>query len=145
MSSKGAHTAAGIALALLGGVAMSGAVDLATSMAFAAGAGLASSLPDQLEIKWFTGGGKRFSLWGAKYKEGTRHSLIPHRTITHWLLLWIALAGASIYSFQRSYAVDTAFWCGVALSALLHVVMDSRTPMGIPWFHPYKRTEGKHG
>lgn len=142
MSSKRAHSYAGLALGLLGGGAVLSLVDAYAALGFSVGAILSSSLPDQLEFKWHTGGGEKFSLWGKKYKDGVRHSLIPHRTITHWLLLWLALACFATFQFIESQDVVSAAFSGAALSGLLHVVMDSHTKDGVPWFHPYKRTSG---
>lgn len=142
MSSKRAHNNAGIALGFCGGMLILMATDIGGAIGFFVGAILSSSLPDQLEFKWHTGGGEKFSLWGKKYKDGVRHSLIPHRTITHWLLLWLALACFATFQFIENQDAVSAALSGAALSSLLHVVMDSRTKDGVPWFHPYKRTSG---
>lgn len=142
MSSKRVHKIAGIALGSLGGMLILMVADLGPAIGYLVGAILSSSLPDQMEIKWHTGGGEKFSFWGKKYKDGVRHSLIPHRTITHWLLLWLALACFATSEFIQNQDVVSAGFCGAALSSLLHVVMDSRTKDGVPWFHPYKRTSG---
>jgi inner membrane protein len=70
---------------------------------------------------------------------GTRYSLIPHRTITHWMMAWIA---ATIWTMWHAVTDGTFIWCiaaGFTLSGLTHVLMDARTPMGVPVYHPYKR------
>ncbi|WP_186214898.1 metal-dependent hydrolase [Burkholderia gladioli] len=90
-----------------------------------------SSSPDFLELPWWS--------W-----FGTRHSLIPHRTITHWMLAWVILTA---WVWLRLWREQSFWWCiaaGFCASSLLHVLMDYNTPMGVPVFHPWKRTRRRN-
>ncbi|MHB1666149.1 metal-dependent hydrolase [Thiomonas sp.] len=65
-----------------------------------------------------------------------RLSLIPHRTITHWLPLWVLLLGLGV-AYGRS--PPGAMAMGFALGGLVHLAMDVPNPMGIPVFVPNQR------
>lgn len=86
-------------------------------------------IPDQIEFPSFNNG----------VKTG---SLIPHRTITHWPFLWIAL-----WCYCNTFdGYIAAAGLGVAVGALTHILWDAPNPMGIPWVLPYKRISlGKKG
>jgi len=94
-------------------------------------------------------------LWGSGAPEwleaplhgwwGTRLSLIPHRTFTHWMAGWICLTGwVGVRTWQDG---SFAWWLGFGfcLSALTHVLMDYRTPMSVPVFHPWRRARSHRG
>jgi membrane-bound metal-dependent hydrolase YbcI (DUF457 family) len=144
MSSKPTHFKAGW---LLGVVLASSTYFWKDNIAFSAcvalGAGLGSSLPDQLEIAWHEGGGRKSGWFSFYYEEGIRHSLIPHRTITHWFVLWcVLLAWMTLRLMGDPNMLDFLAF-GLVSSAWLHIYMDSRTPMGIPILHPWKRSVPK--
>src|SRR5690554_575474 len=79
-----------------------------------------STAPDWLEIR-----------------IGSR-TLIPHRTITHWLLPWLALLGVAAYMVALSPLAGAAL-LGFALGGLSHWVGDFGTPMGVPVVNPTRR------
>ena len=88
---------------------------------------LGSRAPDVLEIASFVG--------------GKRVSVIPHRTLTHWIPLWI-LALVGVYMLWRS--PHTAIWSralvtGFCLAGGLHVLMDFMSPTGVPLLLPTAR------
>lgn len=80
------------------------------------------TVPDWTEIQCFRGG----------VRVGT---LIPHRTITHWPPLWLALLAWGCA--DGTYVGAIAFGC--AIGALTHILGDAPNPMGIPWLFPHKR------
>lgn len=142
MSSKSVHRASGCCLALLLGALYYNRTGMESAIAIGVGALTGSSLPDQMEIAWYVGGSKK-SGWFGRREEGVRHSLIPHRTITHWLLLWCCLTVAAVAYLAMQKTMAALFLAGLTLSGLLHVCLDARTPMGVPWMHPYKRTPAR--
>ncbi|ABO59627.1 membrane-bound metal-dependent hydrolase (plasmid) [Burkholderia vietnamiensis G4] len=131
MSSKTAHYAAGV---VLGAGVVYATVDVFSGwqlLTIFVGCLMGSSAPDTLEIKSW--------IWGK------RISLIPHRTITHWLLGWICVC---LWVAVRAVEVGTFGWCvafGFCLSGLCHVIMDATTPMGVPMLHPYRRSRRHRG
>jgi inner membrane protein len=90
---------------------------------------LGATAPDWMEIR-------------VKSGEGMR-TLIPHRTITHWLPIWLVM-------FYFSYATATEsidlgipingylveFIMGFAIGGLLHLLTDLPNPAGIPIISP---------
>lgn len=67
------------------------------------------------------------------YRNGLRRSIIPHRTLTHWLLPW---------SFATGYLVVAPGALRIALlsycaAALLHVLMDACTRKSVPVLFPW--------
>ncbi|WP_432263229.1 metal-dependent hydrolase [Cupriavidus sp. TMH.W2] len=132
MSSKSAHFMAGV---MLGGIAAYSGHDNFSAwqvVTIFIGCLWGSSAPDWLEVSGWT-------WWG------TRISLIPHRTITHWMLGWMLLTG---WSAIKASLIGSFWWCaafGFCLSALTHVLMDYRTPMSVPVLHPYKRVRRRGG
>ena len=92
-----------------------------------------ATAPDWLEIRKKTGG-----------------TVITHRTITHWLPLWIGLLLFSNYMMVNSnldimgYSIHLNAYIssaifGFAVGGLLHLAVDFPNPMGIPIFTPYHR------
>jgi inner membrane protein len=114
--SKGGHllTAAALAYAVY---------ERSASPTLAFGTLLGSSFPDVGEFVQFRG------KW--------RTSLIPHRTLTHWIPLYVLVAVA-IHS-----APQTLPWwvenlvSGVCFGSILHVLLDMFSPAGIPLLHPF--------
>lgn len=70
-------------------------------------------------------------------ETGVRSSIIPHRTITHWLPLWILLLAVSIWFMPGFFA---AAGVGFAVGGLTHLLFDIPNPMGIPVLNPRKNT-----
>jgi len=126
MSTKAVHALTG----LLAGIALaySAKASLPVGACIVLGAIAGSSAPDWMEIaRWEE---KRH--WFSK-NEHTRRSLIPHRTITHTLSVWILLCIFSVYWLMTtSYNIFNYCFVGFLASALVHLLLDSRTPMGIP-------------
>ena len=90
-----------------------------------AGLAAASSVtaPDWLEIP--------------QYKKGVRSgTLIPHRTITHWPVLWIGIIYAA-YSYLDPYIAVTII--GISMGSLSHILADAPNPMGVPMLWPHRR------
>lgn len=87
-----------------------------------------SNAPDWLEITWRTGANRE-----------SRHSIIPRRTITHWMAFWAVAFGVCLNHAIGHQNILAIFLLGFSASALIHVLMDSATPLGVPWLHPYKR------
>jgi len=86
-----------------------------------------AALPDSMEIKW--------------WRAGTRHSIIPHRTLTHWLAPWCMAAFWSAWVL-RNHTINlyvAALLTGVASGAIGHIMMDWLTPMGVPILSPTRR------
>ena len=67
-----------------------------------------------------------------------RTSLIPHRTYTHWFLLWFLLCLISgIFTIY-----GPSYWFPIwtySLGGLTHLFCDLPNPSGIPIIHPRKR------
>ena len=86
-------------------------------------------IPDLIEFPTYRNG----------FKTGC---LIPHRTITHWPLLWVAVWwGCNTFGGYLAAA-----GLGLAVGALSHILWDAPNPMGIPWFLPHKRVSlGRKG
>ncbi|WP_425953155.1 metal-dependent hydrolase [Ralstonia pseudosolanacearum] len=132
MSSKTAHYAAGVLLGLGVAYAVHDTFTGWQTLTIFLGSLWGTSAPDWLEISGWT-------WWG------TRLSLIPHRTVTHWMLGWVLLTA---WVAIQAYTIGSLGWCvafGFCLSALSHVVMDYWTPMSVPVFHPYKRARRRGG
>ncbi len=73
-----------------------------------------------------------------RWKGGYRFSIIPHRTLTHWPVPWIALILYAMY-LPHDAMLLSQILIGFSIGALLHIVMDSMTPMGVPVFVPWHR------
>lgn len=85
-----------------------------------------AALPDDMEIKW--------------WRRGERHSVIPHRTLTHWLAPWLVML-VWIAQETQSNGVSIAFAAlfGLVSGAIGHILMDWLTPMGVPVLSPFRR------
>lgn len=92
------------------------------------GAQAGASAPDWLEVPiwvhrthWF------------RRDESHRYSIIPHRTITHTLAIWLALFGLAAHQFGGAPSPHLSrIALGFCASVLSHLLLDIRTPMGIP-------------
>jgi hypothetical protein len=82
-----------------------------------------ATAPDWLEIAWF--------------KKGIRHSIIPHRTWTHWLLLWGALYSWALLSLQQHGWASALL--GFCIGSFVHLAMDLPNPSGIRFLHPFRQ------
>jgi membrane-bound metal-dependent hydrolase YbcI (DUF457 family) len=92
-----------------------------------------ATAPDWLEIR-------------VKSGEGTK-TLIKHRTITHWLFLWVALYVFTTQLIAGSFALPVVIpnfilelVLGFSIGGLLHLLTDLPNPAGIPIITP----SGKH-
>ena len=79
-------------------------------------------------------------------------TVIPHRTITHWLPLWVGLlfimlSQMGIYplplpilpSLSPFPLIEESIILGFACGGLLHLLLDIPNPMGIPLWTPWHR------
>lgn len=84
-----------------------------------------STAPDWLEIPY----GERGE---------TRRSVIPHRTLTHFVPLWVALFGGALWWLtQTPPALENLLasaLLGFSAGALSHLLLDLLTPLGVPLF-----------
>lgn len=65
------------------------------------------------------------------------HRLIPHRTLTHWIPLWlITFLALLIVPLDPPIQV---FLLGFVVGNLVHISGDALTPMGIPVWSPMRR------
>lgn len=126
MSSKSIHSLAGLAVGL--GLIFATNPDPFHSALLLVGSQLGASAPDWLEVPVWV---KRVHWF--RPSENHRYSLIPHRTLTHTLGLWVVMFGLGA---QQLSAVDNPNLNMVAVgffaSVLTHLLLDIRTPMGIP-------------
>ncbi len=129
MTKKG-HRKTGVGLALCGAsVALSFGYSKNSVLAIAVIAMVSSSLPDDLECKW--------------WMRGQRHSLIPHRTVTHWLAPWGCIAAWMIWDTLHRHLVNpyaNVVILGIAFGCIGHILMDWMTPMGVPILSPFYRS-----
>lgn len=112
--SKTGHILTGVALA-------TAAYHIAPNAPVIAGAAVVGALlPDAAEgvVGW----------WGE-----ARLSIIPHRTLTHWLYVYVALLFAS----HRLSGLAQELIVGLCAGALLHIALDAFSPMGIPLGNPF--------
>jgi len=105
-------------------------------------------------IAWLT---TLFSLFGSTAPDWLEirrggNTLIPHRTITHFVPLWVGLLLLSLFSvnpelfhvlsFLEHYALNEIIrdcLLGFAIGGLLHLLFDLPNPMGIPFLLPFHR------
>lgn len=80
--------------------------------------------PDWLEISSWT-------------PETGRQSVIKHRTITHWGILWFVLWVISLACIPVVVWATIVF--GFATGGMMHLLMDWPNPMGVPWLRIKKR------
>lgn len=72
-------------------------------------------------------------------------TLVPHRTITHWGVMWFAIAACGygwmtqaqwmpVFPYTETVGlVSGAVLFGCAIGSLMHLLMDAPDYMGIPW------------
>jgi len=65
-------------------------------------------------------------------------TLIPHRTITHLLLAWLAMIAVSVPLIITN-PLPGALLMGFAIGGFSHWIGDAGTPMGVPIWHPSHR------
>lgn len=71
-----------------------------------------------------------------QFRGEWRSSLIPHRTLTHWIplyvavLLWMHSAPLGPWWLQNLIS-------GICLGSILHVALDMFSPAGIPLWNPF--------
>lgn len=83
---------------------------------------IGSTAPDWLELP----------VW----RNGERSSVIPHRTITHWMSLWFVVL--ALLAVLPAVPI-TNFGQGFCVGVLLHICLDAVTPMGVPIFVARRR------
>lgn len=77
----------------------------------------------------------------SSYKHGVgRVSVIPHRTLTHWLPAWIVLAIVVYYIYQTTPLWPLTLLFGFLLGGILHLLTDLPNPTGVPILTPFKRS-----
>lgn len=91
---------------------------------------IGSTAPDWMEIR-------------VKSGEGCR-TLIKHRTITHWLPIWIGLFIFSYFYITKEYNFNFYIneyiieaLLGFSIGGLLHLLTDLPNPQGIPILTPF--------
>lgn len=126
MTGKG-HTWVGLATAIAvykfsGDLGLTGFVAVLGHM-------LGATAPDWMEIRVKSGDGMK--------------TLIKHRTVTHWLPMWIALFYISYASITKTINVGVEvniflleFFMGFAMGGILHLLTDLPNPQGIPIILP---------
>lgn len=119
---SGAHRISGVLVAL-GGLAIAGPTPHV--LAWGVGCMAGARAPDWMEAPYWRGG-KRFSL-------------IPHRTVTHWVGAWaVAAVALGAMTYYQPSALHMALM-GFVTGALAHCAMDATTPMGVPFLNPFSR------
>ncbi len=83
-----------------------------------------TTAPDTLEVRYWRG--------------NASVTLLPHRTITHYPPLWLALFVAGVWLAWNISAPAGIALTGFSFGAFTHLLADMMTPMGIPIWHPYK-------
>jgi membrane-bound metal-dependent hydrolase YbcI (DUF457 family) len=129
MSSKPVHTLAGLCIGTT--LVLTTRPDALNGALLLLGSHVGASAPDWMEIPLWV---KHRRWFGAD--ESRRYSLIPHRTLTHTLSLWLVCfiyAAIELGGVSSSYLNLFAF--GFCASVLAHLLLDMRTPMGIPCCH----------
>lgn len=138
MSSKTIHTLAGLATGGL--LAYFSQSDATRAAPLLIGALMGASAPDWMEVPTWVNRRHWFSP-----NESHRFSLIPHRTITHTLSLWVLATLYSLYllvvSVHSYMGLMTFAFCA---SVLTHLLLDIQTPMGVPLL-PFGKRYRFHG
>lgn len=67
---------------------------------------------------------------------GPRIRWVRHRTLTHWWLVWTVLAAVAFFYLNAALSVTIMAFCA---GAMVHVLGDALTPMGVPVLHPGAR------
>ena len=126
MSSKTIHTLAGLATG--GFLAYFSELDAVQTILLLLGAHLGASAPDWMEVATCKTKRHLFSA-----NENDRVSLIPHRTITHTLSLWVlAMLYSSYLLVVDGNTYSNLLIFAFCMSVMSHLLLDIRTPMGIP-------------
>lgn len=99
----------------------------------ALGVMLGATAPDYLE----------YSYWDSTSQKYQR--VIPHRTLTHYVWIWIALLAIALLDpfYIKSMITDIGYhvFLGFIYGGLSHLIADIGTPSGIPLITPFgKRT-----
>jgi membrane-bound metal-dependent hydrolase YbcI (DUF457 family) len=85
--------------------------------------------PDRLEVPSFN------------RRTQTRRSVIPHRTLTHWPPLWVAMTAICLLTLVSTHDFllyeITSVGFGFCAAGWLHLAMDIMTPSGIPLVMPF--------
>lgn len=115
------HRLTGIGAALLGAALAHAAGGYAVPAILLALPG--ATAPDWLE-------------WPRRTAGGSRTSVIPHRTLTHWVPLWLIAAGFGWAMAENPVASGLL---GFAVGGLTHLAVDLPNPMGIPLWTPWRR------
>jgi membrane-bound metal-dependent hydrolase YbcI (DUF457 family) len=87
-----------------------------------------STAPDWMEIPYFS------------KTLNTRVSIIPHRTVTHWLLLWGGILFYCLIDWNNPltpYDPMILIVLGFSMGAVTHCIMDWLTADGVPVFVPF--------
>jgi membrane-bound metal-dependent hydrolase YbcI (DUF457 family) len=69
-----------------------------------------------------------------------RKSVIPHRTITHWFPVWLALVILDYYVFKYSYILYGDILAGFVAGGWMHLLMDIPNSTGIPIATPLAKS-----
>lgn len=96
---------------------------LAYAALFAVGVMSGASAPDWLE--------------GVFFFRNRRISIIPHRTLTHWLPVWLAVFYLVLTSSLEWYVLALVY--GFIASAVLHIIMDAFSKSGVSLLLPMRR------
>ena len=117
MSSKNVHRLHGFALAATITYFGYSQQNPIPYLVCAAGAMAGFSAPDWMEISWWA--------------FGKRRCIIPHRTVTHVVSLWVC---GLLVGIQKTGDWGNAayFLIGFSVSALIHLAFDYSTSMGVP-------------
>ena len=131
---------------------MTGKGHFSTGLAFSVSAFLFSK--DVGAISWLSSIFCIFGVNAPDYLEIRKKekTVIPHRTITHWIPLWICLFLYSLFSINSTYfdffsyihfekldTVVASALLGFSIGGLLHLLFDLPNPMGVPLLTPWHR------
>jgi inner membrane protein len=67
--------------------------------------------------------------------------ILPHRTFTHIPWVWVVLIVVGTLNIHSLYGIALM---GFSAAALLHLLMDAMSPMGIPIWTPFERRKSLH-
>lgn len=108
-----------------------GGVSLALGFSFVSlepyffiGAVIGSKAPDLLEFP-------------VRVFKSIRVGIVPHRTITHWGLLWL-LCCVWMLAFTEANVLNLVL-LGFFSGGVAHLLQDACTPMGIPIILPFEK------
>jgi membrane-bound metal-dependent hydrolase YbcI (DUF457 family) len=128
--------AAGILTAAAGWHAFGASSLVAIPMGWSGG-----TAPDWLEIA--------HAEFSSSRQKWVRVSVIPHRTITHWWPLWVALAFVVVtmlfhvlhlFAARDAEIVIRMALAGFVAGGVMHLLMDLPNPTGIPILSPFARS-----